>query len=45
MTTLKARFRTARSASAILLKQGAFKAGELIVGHGPGEILWDELTR
>ena len=28
-----------------LLKQGAFKAGELIVVHGPGEILWDELTR
>jgi hypothetical protein len=28
-----------------LLKQGAFKAGELIVVHGPGEILWDELSR
>ncbi len=28
-----------------LLKQGAFKAGELIVVHGPAEILWDELTR
>ncbi len=28
-----------------LLRQGAFKAGELIVVHGPGEVVWEELTR
>jgi hypothetical protein len=28
-----------------LLKQGAFKVGELVVVHGPNEVVWEELSR
>lgn len=28
-----------------LLKQGAFKVGELIVVHEPGSIVWEDLGR